>query len=287
MIKRMAIALGLALAALSSQAGTRSMPGEAPPVEPVRPEILNRAGFDQKLNAQIPLDLEFRDEQGQTVKLGDYFGQKPVLLNLVYFNCPMLCTLVLNGVVDAARQVSFMPGQDYEILTISFNAEEGPELAQGKKQAYLKDLNRPGAEQGWHFLTGDEAAIKALTETVGFKYAWDEKRKEFAHASGIMVVTPSGRLSHYLYGVVYAPRDYRLALVEASSGRIGNPVDQLMLFCYHYDPVAGKFSTAVMSLVRVGCLATIGAMALFLFVMFRREAGARRIGKAEPRQARA
>lgn len=282
MLKRIIMVVGMT-GALAVQAGTRSMPGEPPPLEPVRPEVLSRAGFDQKLNAQIPLDLEFRDETGRTVKLGDYFGQKPVLINLAYFNCPMLCTLVINGVVDAVRDVSFVPGQDYEILTISFDAREGHELAAAKKANYLKDLDRPGVEQGWHFLTGDEASIQALTAAVGFRFAWDEKAKEFAHASGIMVATPSGRLSHYLYGVLYPPRDVRLALVEASSGRIGNPVDQLMLFCFHYDPVAGKFSTGVMTVVRAGCLATIGAMSIFLVVMFRREASSRRAIKQEPR----
>ncbi len=286
MLKRIIMVVGMA-GALAAQAGTRSMPGEPPPVEPVRPEVLSRAGFDQKLNAQIPLDLEFRDETGRPVKLGDYFGQKPVLINLAYFNCPMLCTLVINGVVEAARSLSFVPGQDYEILTISFDAREGHELAAAKKASYLKELDRPGAEQGWHFLTGDEASIKALTESVGFRFAWDEKSKEFAHASGIMVATPGGRLSHYLYGVVYPPRDVRLALVEASAGRIGNPVDQLMLFCFHYDPVAGKFSAAVLRLVQVGCLATVLAMGSFLVLMFRREFRQPRSGKAGIQPARA
>ncbi len=268
-------------------AGTRSMPGEKPVTDPIRPEALNRAGFDQKLNAQLPLQLEFRDESGATVKLGDYFGQKPVIINLSYFNCPMLCTLVINGVVEAARSLSFAPGQEYEILTISFDAREGHELAAAKKATYLKELGRPGAEQGWHFLTGDEASIKALTDAVGFRFAWDEKSKEFAHASGIMVATPGGRLSHYLYGVVYPSRDVRLALVEASAGRIGSPVDQLMLFCFHYDPVAGKFSAAVLRLVQAGCVATVLAMGAFLVLMFRREFGQRRSGKAEMRPAQA
>lgn len=269
--------------AWAAQAGTRSMPEARPPVEPARPEVLSRAGFDQKLNAQIPLDLEFLDETGRTVTLGDYFGHKPVLINLAYFNCPMLCTLVINGVVEAVREVSFLPGQDYEILTISFDAREGHELAAAKKATYLTELDRPGAESGWHFLTGDAASIRTLTEAVGFRFAWDEKQQEFAHASGILVATPSGRLSHYLYGVLYAPRDVRLALVEASSGRIGNPVDQLMLFCFHYDPVAGKFSAGVMTVVRAGCLATIATMALFLVTMFRREASSGRGAKNEPR----
>ena len=268
-------------------AGTRSAPGPAPTHELPRPEALNRAGFDQKLDAQIPLDLPFRDERGQAVKLGDYFGDKPVLLNLAYFNCPMLCTLVINGVVDAVREVALVPGRDFEILTISFDAREGHELAAAKKANYLKDLGRPDADKGWHFLTGDEASIRALTEAVGFRYAWDEKSQEFAHASGIMVATPGGRLSHYLYGVVYPPRDVRLALVEASAGRIGSPVDQLMLFCFHYDPVAGKFSAGVMTLVRLGCLATIAATAGFLLIMFRREMRARRTGKADARMVQA
>lgn len=275
------------MAAAAAMAGTRSAPGPEPTREPPRPEALNRAGFDQKLDAQLPLDAEFRDESGRPVRLGDYFGEKPVLLNLAYFNCPMLCTLVINGVVDAVREVALVPGRDYEILTISFDAREGPELAAAKKANYLKELDRPEAVAGWHFLTGDEAAIRALTEAVGFRFAWDEQSQEFAHASGIMVATPGGRLSHYLYGVVYPPRDVRLALVEASAGRIGSPVDQLMLFCFHYDPVAGKFSAGVMTLVRLGCLATIAATAAFLLIMFHREMGARRSGKGDARTAQA
>ena len=278
--------VGLAVAGVAC-AGTRTMPGEEPSHDPIRPEALNRAGFDQKLNAQLPLDVEFRNEAGATVKLGDYFGQKPVLLNLAYFNCPMLCTLVINGVVESARSLAFTPGQEYEIVTISFDAREGHELAAAKKANYLKDLQRPGAEQGWHFLTGDEASIKAVTDAVGFRFAWDEKSKEFAHASGIMVATPSGRLSHYLYGVVYPPRDLRLALVEASAGRIGSPVDQLMLFCFHYDPVAGKFSAAVMRLVQAGCIVTVLAMGSFLVLMFRREFGQNRAGRTNVQAAQA
>lgn len=278
--------VGLAVAGVAC-AGTRTMPGEEPSHDPIRPEALNRAGFDQKLNAQLPLDVEFRNEAGATVKLGDYFGQKPVLLNLAYFNCPMLCTLVINGVVESARSLAFTPGQEYEIVTISFDAREGHELAAAKKANYLKDLQRPGAEQGWHFLTGDEASIKAVTDAVGFRFAWDEKSKEFAHASGIMVATPSGRLSHYLYGVVYPPRDLRLALVEASAGRIGSPVDQLMLFCFHYDPVAGKFSAAVMRLVQAGCIVTVLAMGAFMFLMFRREFGQNRAGRTNVQAAQA
>jgi protein SCO1/2 len=278
--------VGLAVAGVAC-AGTRTMPGEEPSHDPIRPEALNRAGFDQKLNAQLPLDVEFRNEAGATVKLGDYFGQKPVLLNLAYFNCPMLCTLVINGVVESARSLAFTPGQEYEIVTISFDAREGHELAAAKKANYLKDLQRPGAEQGWHFLTGDEASIKAVTDAVGFRFAWDEKSKEFAHASGIMVATPSGRLSHYLYGVVYPPRDLRLALVEASAGRIGSPVDQLMLFCFHYDPVAGKFSAAVMRLVQAGCIVTVLAMGSFMFLMFRREFGQNRAGRTNVQAAQA
>lgn len=274
------IAGALACGVLVAQAGTRSMPGPGPANEPPRPEILSRAGFDQKLNAQLPLDLEFRNEAGDTVKLGDYFGKKPVLLNLAYFSCPMLCTLVLNGVADVAREMAFLPGNEYEIVTVSFDAREGADLAAAKKANQLNELNRPGAENGWHFLTGNEASIKALTDAVGFRFAWDEERKEFAHASGIMVATPSGRLSHYFYGVVYPARDIRLALVEASSGRIGSAVDQMMLFCYHYNPVAGRFTTGVMTFVRFGCLATVGALAIFLLMMFRREAGARRLERA-------
>lgn len=272
------IVLALALSAGVASAATRSAPGPKPVNEPPQPEILKRAGFDQKLGAQLNLDLTFRDETGQTVRLGDLFREgRPAILNLVYFNCPMLCGLVMNGVVDAAKNLKFTPGDEYEILTISFDHTEGADLAAAKKANVLKELARPGAEAGWRFLTGDEAQIRELTESVGFSFAYDEKSEEYAHASGIMVVTPEGKLSHYFYGVMYEPRDLRLALVEASSGRIGSPVDQMMLFCYHYNPVTGAYGAAIMNFLRAGAALTVAAIAWFVVSSFRRESSSRKL----------
>jgi protein SCO1/2 len=239
--------------------------------EPPRPEILSRAGFDQKLNAQLPLDLSFRDETGATVRLGDYFGKKPVVIMLAYYSCPMLCTLVLNGVGETLRDMKLALGEDYEVVTVSIDPTDKPELAAKKKENYAKEFKLADGGRGWHFLVGEAAAISNLAATVGFTYAYDEKSEEYAHASGIMVATPGGKLSHYFYGVTYPARDVRLGLVEASAGRIGSPVDQLMLFCYHYDPVTGTYTAAVMDIIRLGSVATILSLGTFLVVMLRRE----------------
>ena len=243
-----------------------------PPVGP-RPtgnstEVLKRVNIEQRLNSQVPLDLKFRDESGREVRLADYFAKgRPVVLTLVYYECPMLCNQVLNGAVGAFQGLSFTAGKEYEVVTVSFDPREGPELAARKKETYLRRYRREGAEGGWHFLTGDKASIDALAEAVGFRYAWDEESKQFAHASALMVATPQGRLSHYLYGIDYAPKDLRLALVEASEGKIGSPVDTLLLFCYHYDPASGRFAP-VMGVLRVaGVLTVLGVVALILYLV--------------------
>ncbi len=233
--------------------------------------ILRDVEFEQRLNTRIPLDLSFRDESGKAVQLQDYFGKKPVILSLAYYECPMLCTLVLNGLISALRVIPFTPGKEFEIVTVSFNPQESPELAAAKKANYLKEFNRPGAGAGWHFLTGDEASIRTLTETVGFKYAWDPATKQYAHAAGIMVVTPEGRLSRYFYGVEFSPRDLRLGLVEAAEGKIGNLVDQFLLYCYQYDPATGKYSTAALLSIRIGGIVTVVLLASFILFMLRRE----------------
>lgn len=242
-----------------------------PPVGP-RPtgksdEVLKQVGIDQRLNNQIPLDLKFRDESGREVRLGDYFrADKPVVLTLVYYECPMLCSQVLNGVVGTLGAMTFTPGKEFEMVTVSFDPREGPELAAAKKETYLKRYRRENAGLGWHFLTGDKASIDALSESVGFRYVWDDESKQFAHASAIMVATPSGRLSHYFYGIDYSPKDLRLALVEASEGKIGSPVDTLLLYCYHYDPATGRFAL-VMGVLRVlGVLTVIGLAALLYYL---------------------
>jgi protein SCO1/2 len=237
-----------------------------PPQTGLPPALLN-VGIDQKLGAQLPLDATFTDEQGRRVRLGDYFkGGRPVVLSLVFYECPMLCNQVLNALVGSLKGMSLKMGQDYDVLTVSFDPREGPELARRKKDGYVHSLNRPGAEEGWHFLVGEEAEIKRLTEAVGFRYSYDEQTKQFAHASGIMVLTPQGKVSHYLYGVEYAPRDMRLSLVEASAGRVGSPVDQLLLYCYHYDPATGKFAWVINLYRWGGALTVAGILALLLFL---------------------
>lgn len=264
-VATLACGVSAALAAFSGQ-DQEEQHTEAP-----RPEILGRAGFDQKLGAALPLDLTLRDETGATVRLGDYFGQRPVIFVLAYYRCPMLCTLVMNGIGETTQKLPFELGKDYEIVTVSIDPTDTPELATKKKANYVKEFALANAGRGWHFLVGDQAAIQQIADTVGFKYAYDEKAKEYAHASGIMLATLDGKLSHYFYGVTYPARDVRLGLVEASANRIGSPVDQLMLFCYHYDPVTGKYTAALMKIVRLGCFATILSLGTYILVMFRRE----------------
>lgn len=245
------------------------------------PEVLKNVSIEQKLDSQLPLDLTFRDESGRTVRLGEYFREgKPVVLSLVYFECPMMCNQILNSLTGALMGLRFTPGKEFEVVTVSFDAREGPELAARKKDAYLRRYGRDGAGGGWHFLTGGQESINELTKAVGFNYAWDEQSKQFAHSSAIMVATPEGRLSHYFYGIDYAPKDVRLALVEASRGEIGSPVDQLILYCYHYDPIAGKFAP-VMTVVRAGGVLTLAALVALVFVLERRRRRGLQGGGAE------
>lgn len=236
------------------------------------PPDLSDVTIDQKLNSQIPLDLPFRDETGKAVRLGDYFQPgRPVLLNLVYYECPMLCTEVLNGMTSMLGVLKFDPGKDFEIVTVSFDPREKPELAAAKKKVYLKRYGRVGAEPGWHFLTGDQDSITKLTHAVGFHYKWDPRVQQFAHATAIMVATPDGRLSHYFYGVEYSPKDVRLGLVEASNEKIGTPVDEVLLYCYHYDPRTGKYGAVITRVVRLAGVATLVILGSFLLIMFSRE----------------
>lgn len=228
---------------------------------PVRPSDIR---FDQRLDSQVPLDLDFRDETGRTVKLGDYFNGRPVILALVYYDCPMLCNQVLNGLTHSLKTLSFDAGREFEVVVVSFNPRESYELASAKKETYLKDYGRPGASAGWHFLTGDPKPIEELTGAVGFRYVYDPALNQYAHASGIMVLTPQGRLSRYFYGIEYPPRDLRLGLIEASTNRIGTPVDQLLLLCYHYDPTTGKYGATVMSVLRLGGVLTCLFMVILL-----------------------
>jgi protein SCO1 len=237
----------------------------------VRPDLLKNVGIDQKLNQQVPLDLTFRDETGKAVRLGQYFGQKPVILSLVYFNCPMLCTQVLNGMEAAMKGLPMDAGNQFEAVTVSIDPSDRPVLASVKKQMYTGMYGRAGAAEGWHFLTGDEEQIKKLADAVGFRYAYDPDSKQFAHASAIMVLTPDGKISKYFYGIQYSPRDLRLGLVEASARRIGTPVDSILLFCYHYDPHTGKYGLLISRLIQTGGLLTIAAIGIGMLVLFRRE----------------
>ncbi len=244
--------------------------------EDTRPSILREIGFDQHLGASLPLDLAFRDEGGRTIRLGEYFGGKPVVLSLNYYGCTMLCTVTLNGLAAALNVITLDAGKEFQIITVSFDHTETPEMAAAKKKTFLTRYQRPTAAAGWHFLTGDAPAIDALTNAVGFRYAWDAETRQFAHPSGVVVVTPEGRIARYMYGIEYAPRDLRLALVEASAGRIGSSVDQLLLYCYRYDPVTGKYGALIMRIVRLGGILTVLSMGAFILIMRRKEKAAAR-----------
>jgi protein SCO1/2 len=235
-----------------------------PPPMQATPGILQEIGFDQKLGDRLPLELAFKDETGKDVRLGDYFGRKPVVLSLVYYKCPMLCTLSLNGLAGALEVLSFVPGQEFEVVTVSFDPSETPVLAAAKKKAYMARFKRSEAEKGWHFLTGPQQSTEALTRAVGFRYAWDSVTKQWAHPAGVLVATPEGRVANYLFGVEYSPKDLRLALVDAAGGKIGNPIDAVLLFCYQYDPKTGSYSASILNLVRLGALATLAALGGFI-----------------------
>lgn len=236
-----------------------------------QPDILKKIGIEQRLGEQAPLDLEFYDEAGNTVPLQQYFGEKPVILALVYYNCPMLCNLVLNGLTKNLKPLSFSAGEEFDIISLSFDHRETPALAAEKKKNYLKDYDRASAASGWHFLTGDSVNISRLAEAVGFRYQYDPVTKEYAHAGGIMVLTPQGKLARYFYGVDYPSRDLRLSLVEASENKIGSPVDQLLLYCYHYDPRTGKYGLVIMNVLRLAGIATVLVLVAFVIVMLRRD----------------
>jgi protein SCO1 len=234
------------------------------------PPALKKVGIDQKLNEQVPLDAVFKDEQGREVRLGQFFKGKPVVLSLVYYSCPMLCNQVLNGMLGSFRRVSFNIGEQFEVVTVSFDGRETPELAAAKKRTYVQAYDRVNGDAGWHFLTGDEANIRRLTDSVGFRYVWDDQTKQFAHASGIMVLTPEGKIARYFYGIEYPAKDLRLGLVEASENKIGTPVDALMLYCYHYDPATGKYGAVVMNIMRLAGAITIVLIVGMLLVLRRR-----------------
>lgn len=241
--------------------------------QPMTPAVKQpiEIGIDQKLGASIPPELTFRDESGQPVRMEQYFGKKPVILSLVYYECPMLCTQALNGLLRSLKKINFSAGEEFTVLTVSFDPREKPPLAAAKQRTYLALYNRQSAWQGWHFLTGEQDAIAKLTEAVGFKYKWDDASSQFAHATGIIVLTPEGAISKYLYGIDYRPTDVRLALVEASAEKIGSPVDQLLLLCYHYDPIQGKYGLVITRLLQIGGAITVFVLGAAIVFFLRRE----------------
>jgi protein SCO1/2 len=233
--------------------------------------MVSQIGIDQQLGKQLPLDLDLRDESGKTVSLGKFFHQKPVVLLLVYYRCPMLCTQVLNGFLKSSQAVKLTIGRDFEVVTVSFDPRETAELAAEKKAAYVRAYRREGAESGWHFLTGSEDSIKRLTESVGFRYRYDARSDQFAHASGIVVATPQGKLSRYLYGIEYEPTNLRLALVESGENRIGSAVDKVLLLCFHYDPLTGKYGVVIANVIKAAGSLTVLFIGGLLISMYRLE----------------
>jgi protein SCO1/2 len=244
----------------------------SPPAN-VRPPGLKNVGIRQNLNQQIPADLMFTDDLGRQVRLGDYFGHKPLILNLVYFTCPMLCGEELAGLESALRVLKFDVGKEFDVITVSFDPKDTPEAAAKKKEQILRRYKRTGAEQGWHFLVGQQASIDAIAKAAGFEYEYDPKTGQFAHSTAIMVLTPQGKIAQYYYGIDYPPKDLRLGLVDASQNKIGTMLDELLLYCYHYDPEKGKYSATVMRVLRMMGVATLLCLGTLFFVMIRRGSG--------------
>lgn len=237
------------------------------------PAALQNIGIEQKLGEQLPLDTVFKDENGRAVKLGEYFSkERPVVLALVYYECPMLCNEVLNGLTGSLKGISFDAGKEFDVVAISFDARENekPELTKNKKAAYVERYGRPGSEKGWHFLTGEQASIDAVTKAAGFKYQWDEKSNQFAHAGGIMIVTPDGKMSRYFYGIDYSPKDVKFGIMESAGSKIGNPAEKLLLYCFHYDPASGKYGLAILNVIRLGGIATLMGLGAMFFVLWRK-----------------
>jgi len=244
------------------------------------PAPLREIGFDQRVGESLPLDAAFLDESGRTVRLGDYFGSRPVVLAFVYYECPMLCTQVLRSMASTFGVLSMTPGEDFEIVLVSIDPREGPEAAARRKAEIIERYGRPEAAGGWHFLTGQTPEIERAAAAAGFRYAWDEQTQQYAHPAGVVVVTPDGRNARYLFGLEYGPRDLRLAMVEASEGKIGTVVDSVLLYCFHYDPMTGAYGLVIMRLLRVAGIATVLAIGGFVAVMLRRERRERRTTNA-------
>lgn len=237
------------------------------------PDALQTIAIEQKLGEQLPLDTELTAEDGRTIKLGSLFESgRPVVLAFVYYECPMLCNEVLNGLTGSLKGLSLDAGKDFDVIALSFDARENekPELARNKKAAYMERYGRPGSEKGWHFLTGTQASIDAVTKAAGFNYRWDEKSNQFAHAGGVMIVTPQGKMSRYFYGIDYSPRDLKLGVIDSADNKVGSAADQMLLYCYHYDPATGKYGLAVLSVIRLGAVLTLLGMGAMGFVFWRR-----------------
>jgi protein SCO1/2 len=259
------------LSALVAGGQAQTVPGNVGTSSAGLPAALLNVGFEPPLNGPVPLDLAFRDENGRAVRLGDYFGHKPVLLALVYYGCPMLCNQVEQGVVGSVKMLSFTPGRDYEVVFVSFDPRESPDMAAQKKVSALSHYGRPDTAAGWHFLTGTKESIDAVTKAANFRYSFNEKTGIFAHASGIMLLTPDGRISRYFYGVEYPSRDVRLGLVDASAGKIGNPIDHLLLYCFEYDPSTARYSATILRIIRLGGILTILTIVVGILIFRRRD----------------
>jgi protein SCO1 len=238
--------------------------------------VVSQVGFDQKLGIQLPLDLRFHDDTGRDLRLGELFGRRPVILAPVYFRCPLLCNQLLNGLTRSLKPVSLAAGQDFDVIAFSINPAETPDLAGPKKRAYLEQYDRPGSANGWHFLVGDQPAISALTEAIGFRYTFNPQTELYAHAAGVVIVTPEGRIARYFYGIDFPPKELESELTRARAGQIGNPIGRLLLLCYDYDAATGKYTLSIMRLLRVAGTATAVALGAFVCLMFRREAKERR-----------
>ncbi|MGC0774066.1 MAG: SCO family protein [Candidatus Acidiferrum sp.] len=267
-----AFALLLSVSAASAQ----TVPNNVGTASQGLPPILQNVGFEPTLNARLPLDLAFRDETGRNVQLRDYFTKKPVLLALVYYGCPMLCDQLEQGVVGSLRMLSFNPGRDYEVVFVSFDPRESPEMAAEKKVSAMKQFHRPETADGWHYLTGSEESIDALTKAANFRYSFDKKSGLFAHASGIMLLTPDGRISRYFYGVEYPAREVRLGLVDASAGKIGTVIDHVLLYCFQYDPSSARYSASILKILRLGGVLTIVCLVAGMLIFRRRDVDAAR-----------
>jgi protein SCO1 len=269
MTKNFVLSVVMAILGTATAFGQGMTQGIMSPPANMRPPGLKNVGIEQHLNDQIPPDLTFRDETGKSVRLGDYFGKKPLILNLVYYQCPMLCGEVLSGLESALRVLKFDVGKEFDVLTVSFDPKETPEMAAAKKAEFLKRYGRAGAADGWHFLTGPPVSVDALTKAAGFDYEYDPKTNQFAHATAIMVLTPEGRIAQYYYGVEFAPKDLRLGLVQASQGKIGSIVDEVLLYCYHYNPDTGKYGAIISRVLKIAAGTTIFMLGTFLIVLFR------------------